>query len=151
MARHTALPATLITIERWRVGLGRLGIPFSRLDSSTVQIVSHSYTLTISISNLITIQYISRPEKERPDNEQYNYYVSRIRIRSEHCIGWLKGRFASLKGLRFRVDDELHLQYATLWIQSCIILHCFALKAEGGQDMDRDQFYQDGRRYMEES
>ncbi|KAF8836554.1 hypothetical protein BDN67DRAFT_983861 [Paxillus ammoniavirescens] len=32
-----------------------------------------------------------KPEKDTKDNTVYNYYVSKVRIRSEHAMGYLKG------------------------------------------------------------
>ncbi|KAF9235925.1 hypothetical protein BU15DRAFT_18629, partial [Melanogaster broomeanus] len=57
----------------------------------------------------------------------YNYYVSKVHIRSEHAIGYLKGTWQSLRGLRVRLDHEAHIQYACLWIITCIHLHSFTL------------------------
>jgi hypothetical protein len=56
------------------------------------------------------------PEKSIPENREYNYYVSNIRIRSEHCVGFLKGRWSCLRDLRLRVDDQKGLAFATLWV-----------------------------------
>lgn len=91
-----------------------------------------------------------RPEKDLPENHEYNYNVSAVRIRSEHCVGWLKGRFPCMKGLRLRIDEEAHVQYASLWLQGCILIHNFAVRAEGGVNMERDTFFREGREYMEE-
>lgn len=53
-----------------------------------------------------------------------------IRIRSEHAIGFLKGRFQSLKGLRINIIDEDTHKFATYWVVSCIGIHGFAMKCE---------------------
>ncbi|KAF9536532.1 hypothetical protein CPC08DRAFT_652079, partial [Agrocybe pediades] len=71
-----------------------------------------------------------KPESEEPSNEVYNNHVSMVRIRSEHAIGFLKGRFQSLKGLRVAISDEDTHKYATFWIVACIGLHAFAMKCE---------------------
>ena len=47
-----------------------------------------------------------KPERDLPDNEFYNNHVSMVRIRSEHAIGFLKGRFASLKHLRIHIKNK---------------------------------------------
>ncbi len=42
------------------------------------------------------------PYKERhksKENRDFNYALFKVRIRSEHAIGYLKGRFQSLKDL----------------------------------------------------
>lgn len=89
-----------------------------------------------------------RPEKDTAENTEYNYHVSKVRIRSEHCMGFLKGRWTSLRGLRARVNDNKGLQYATLWITACIHLHAFAMDHEDSLFTTRDQFYHNGRRIM---
>ncbi|VDB88565.1 unnamed protein product [Peniophora sp. CBMAI 1063] len=89
-----------------------------------------------------------KPEKEEPRNTTYNYHLSAIRVRSEHCIGFLKGRWASLKGLRVDVNSEKGLEYASLWIRACILLHMFAMKHESGENMEQDVFYRSGVRYQ---
>lgn len=63
-------------------------------------------------------------------NDIFNRWLSRIRVRVEHCIGLLKGRFQSLKGLRVAVNSKLGLEKAMRWIRVCIILHNFAIVDE---------------------
>lgn len=53
-----------------------------------------------------------------------------VRIRSEHAIGFLKGRFQSLKGLRVLIRDENTHKFATYWILACLGIHSFAMKCE---------------------
>lgn len=53
-----------------------------------------------------------------------------VRVRSEHAIGFLKGRFQSLKGLRINIDDETSHTFAAYWIRACIIVHAFAMQCE---------------------
>ncbi|KAH9969955.1 hypothetical protein BJV74DRAFT_784654 [Russula compacta] len=64
-----------------------------------------------------------RPEKDTEENTHYNYYVLKVQICSEHCIGFLKGRWSSLRGLRIYINDKRGLHYAILWITACILLH----------------------------
>jgi hypothetical protein len=66
-----------------------------------------------------------------------------IRIRSEHAIGFLKGRFASLKNLRVNIKNERLHKFATYWIASCIGLHAFAMLCESGQDSDTEDMPHD--------
>jgi DDE superfamily endonuclease len=89
-----------------------------------------------------------RPEKETPENTTYNYHVSKVRIRSEHCVGFLKGRWSSLKDLRLRIDNEKDLRYATLWITTCIHLHAFAMDHEDGKLISTDAFFLEGQRII---
>lgn len=53
-----------------------------------------------------------------------------------------------MRGLRIRIDKPNDLQYATLWITSCILLHSFAMEHEGGIDLSKDRFYLKGLRIM---
>lgn len=71
--------------------------------------------------------------------------MSKIRIRSEHCVGFLKGRWSSLRGLRLRIDNQSHIQLATLWIISCIHLHAFAIGHEQGINTSNDGFFRKGK------
>lgn len=65
------------------------------------------------------------PATSIKDSRTFNFHLSRIRIRAEHTIGYLKGRFQSLKELRVQISGPPDLAYATLWINSCIIIHSF--------------------------
>ena len=70
------------------------------------------------------------PEWEEPENRVFNNQVSMVRIRSEHAIWYLKGRFQSLKGLHVKIQDETTHRIATYWVVACIILHAFAMFCE---------------------
>ncbi|KAF7351923.1 DDE Tnp4 domain-containing protein [Mycena venus] len=63
-------------------------------------------------------------------NEEFNNHVSMVRIRSEHAIGFFKGRFQSMKGLRVNIKDEKTHKFATYWIAACIGIHSFAMQCE---------------------
>ena len=89
-----------------------------------------------------------RPEKDTAENTRYNYHVSAVRICSEHCMGFLKGRWSSLRGLHVRINNEDSLQFASLWITACIHLHAFAMDHEDSQFVTRDRFYKTGLRLM---
>ncbi|KZT20122.1 hypothetical protein NEOLEDRAFT_1076394, partial [Neolentinus lepideus HHB14362 ss-1] len=90
-----------------------------------------------------------RPERDIPENEEFNKHVSMVRIRSEHAIGYLKGRFHSLKGLRVSISDEASHKFATYWVVACIGLHAFALRSEQEEracddEVDQDPFIAEG-------
>ena len=76
--------------------------------------------------------------------------MSGIRIHSEHCIGFLKGRWSSLRCLPVHIDNSEGLRYATLWVSACVYLHAFAMNHEDGRFYSQDQFYKDGQAYMKE-
>jgi len=71
-----------------------------------------------------------KPERDLPDNEIFNNHVSMLRIRSEHAIGFLKGRFQSLKNLRVKITNKTSHIIATYWVAACIGLHSFAMQCE---------------------
>lgn len=53
-----------------------------------------------------------------------------VRIRSEHAVGALKGRFQCLKGLRARIHSEHTLLLAIEMVRSCLIVHNLILEVE---------------------
>lgn len=75
------------------------------------------------------------------ENKDFNYHLSKIRIKSEHAIGYLKGRFQSLKKLRVNIHTKKDIVYATGWINACIILHSFCMDQK--LDLQKD-FLRDG-------
>ena len=66
-----------------------------------------------------------------------------VRIRSEHAIGFLKGRFHSLKHLRLQISDESSHRFATYWIAACIGIHAFAMQCEDEERDDADSDFED--------
>jgi DDE superfamily endonuclease len=77
------------------------------------------------------------PRGELSRNEKiFNYHLSRIRIRSEHTIGLLKGRFQSLHELRIQIGSRERHLWAIIWIRCCFILHNLIIKIEGNNNDD---------------
>jgi hypothetical protein len=95
-----------------------------------------------------------KPERDLPDNEEFNKHVSRVRIRSEHAIGFLKGRFHSLKNLRLKIRDKKSHILATFWVAACIAVHSFAMqckeyerrldRSDSGHSSPEDPFVAEG-------
>lgn len=75
-------------------------------------------------------------------NRLLNFHLSRILIRLEHAIGYSKERFQSLKELRIQILNPQNFADATLWINSCIILHAFCINFE--QHLVHDDWLRDG-------
>jgi hypothetical protein len=90
-----------------------------------------------------------RPEKNTQENTTFNYYVSNIRIRSEHCIGFLKGRFQSLRDLHIRINTEKNMKFAALWVTTCIAVHSFAMDHEDDSKVANDNFFIQGLGIMQ--
>jgi DDE superfamily endonuclease len=90
-----------------------------------------------------------------PENEEFNNHVSMVRIWSEHAIGFLKGRFQSLKHLRVRILDERSHKFATYWVAACVTIHAFAMQCEDEErsdsNSDEDPFIAGGLSSSSES
>jgi hypothetical protein len=72
------------------------------------------------------------------DQKRFNYHLSSIRVRTEHAISLLKGRFQSLHELRIQIGSHNHHMRAIIWIRCCIILHNLIIQFEGNEDGDVD-------------
>src|SRR5260370_39058900 len=63
-------------------------------------------------------------------------------------MGYLKGCFASLRGLQQQIKNQRDHQLVTFWILACLVLHNLIIEIEHGID-DSDPFYieilQEGR------
>lgn len=78
-----------------------------------------------------TLPIHKRPASLEPDNIAFDKVASHLRVRSEHCMGALKGRFQCLRGLRVHIKSvETHIE-ACRWITIAIILHNFFVEVEG--------------------
>ena len=64
-------------------------------------------------------------------------------------MGYLKGRWSSLCGLRLRINNEEEHMFATLWIASYIHLHNFVIGQERKENPEVDLFYIEGQWYMD--
>ena len=60
-------------------------------------------------------------------NKIFNYILSRIKIRNEHIIKYVKNRFQFLKELRIQIQNEKNIKYVVVWINFCIILHGYVI------------------------
>lgn len=65
-------------------------------------------------------------------------------------MGYLKGRWSSLRGLRCNINDRDSHISATLWIAACIHLHNFALGHEQNEHPESDCFFLKGQQYIQE-
>lgn len=83
----------------------------------------------IQINTWIVAPY-KKPERDLEENTIFNNHVSIVRIRSEHAIGYLKGRFHSLKALRIHITSRRRHIIATYWVAACIAVHSFSIQCE---------------------
>jgi len=63
-----------------------------------------------------------------------NSVIPKIRIRSEHLVGLLKGRFQCLKGLRQAITSIRSQLLAIEMVRTCLILHNLILDVEHAPD-----------------
>ncbi|KNF06054.1 hypothetical protein PSTG_00569 [Puccinia striiformis f. sp. tritici PST-78] len=59
------------------------------------------------------------------EEHDFNRHLSGVRVGIENCIGLLKTRFQSLKGLRLRATNNEDLVRVNAWIMACCVLHNF--------------------------
>lgn len=91
-----------------------------------------AYTL-----NSRTIPVHRKPALLRRSNAIFDKAVARVRVRSEHCMGALKGRFQCLRGLRVAINSqEQHIE-AGRWITVAIILHNLIIDVEGKESAEK--------------
>jgi hypothetical protein len=72
-----------------------------------------------------------KPASNIRQNAIFDRAVSHIRVRSEHCMGALKGRFQCLRGLRVTVNNDTDHVDALRWITCAIILHNMVIDVDG--------------------
>jgi DDE superfamily endonuclease len=81
---------------------------------------------------LRSIPVHKRPASLRPENTTFDHLVSHLRVRSEHCMGALKGRWQCLRGLRTVINSKRQHKEACRWMTIAIILHNIVIEVEGG-------------------
>lgn len=59
-------------------------------------------------------------------------------MKSEHAVGYLKGRFSSLKDLRQQIKNPTDHLRAVEWIRTCIVIHTLIHDIERGLEHDSD-------------
>ncbi|KAG6838944.1 hypothetical protein C0991_007130, partial [Blastosporella zonata] len=93
------------------------------------------------------------PEREAETNSYFNNHLLMVCICSEHAIGFLKGRFQSLKGLRVDIRGAATHKLATYWILASVAIHNFVIEKEeeerGGEADESDPFVAEGLLYRE--
>ena len=60
-----------------------------------------------------------------PNKIAFNTLLASPRVKSEHCIGILKGRFPFLKGIRMTLGGRKDMQRILKYVRGCVILHNF--------------------------
>ena len=85
-------------------------------------------------------------------NKAHRYYrfnkaVARIRICSEWAIGYLKGRFQALNGLRIQIEDNEDHELAVLLVIACTICHNIVMEHEARWRAERNRTIAEGIGY----
>ncbi|POW09556.1 hypothetical protein PSTT_06731 [Puccinia striiformis] len=90
------------------------------------------------ITTETVVSAFKRPPHGQLTNEQhrFNYILAQNCVQIECCIGALKGRFQSLKGLQLRIGDRKDQVRANAWIMACGVLHNFLNQ---GDDFDFEE------------
>lgn len=81
-----------------------------------------------------TIPVHKRPASLLPENTLFDGAVAHLRVRSEHCMGALKGRWQCLRGLRICINSKHQHRAACLWMTIAIILHNLVIDVEGAAE-----------------
>ena len=98
--------------------------------------------LSVQLETWVVSPY-KKPERDIPENEEFNNHLSMVHIHSEHAIGFLKGHFHLLKHLQLHISDEQSHKFATYWITVCIGVHAFAMQCENEEWEDVDSDFED--------
>lgn len=60
--------------------------------------------------------------------------ILKVRVKSEHAMGYFKGRFCSMRGLRQQIDSAVDHKRAVAWIKTCIVIHTLVFDIENGAE-----------------
>lgn len=69
-----------------------------------------------------------------PDLQPFNQLVSKIRVRAEHAIAYLKGRFPALRGWRLRCTNDEQVERTTRMQLALLVAHNFAIRFDNSND-----------------
>jgi DDE superfamily endonuclease len=72
----------------------------------------------------------------------FNTLLSKPRVKSEHCIGILKGRFPFLRCIRLKIGGKQDMKRIVCYVRGTVILHNF-LRTEGFNEEDWIQIVQE--------
>ena len=68
------------------------------------------------------------------NQEAFNTLLSKPRVKSEHCIGILKGRFPFLKAIRMLLGNKLHMDRIIKYVRGSVVLHNFLVSEPFDED-----------------
>jgi DDE superfamily endonuclease len=86
-------------------------------------------------SDIMVPPFKSSAGKELSGNySAFNTLLAKPRVKSEHCIGLLKGRFPFLRGIRMLLGNKAHMARIIDHVRGAVILHNFMI----GQPFEED-------------
>ena len=90
-----------------------------------------AYTLSETV-----ITPFKKPTSNSQPYRSFNRVLSSARVRIQHCIGRLKGRFQSIRGLRTVIKSRKDNRRANKWISACAIVHNMLIGVDDWEEED---------------
>ncbi|KAJ1585610.1 hypothetical protein NDA15_007921 [Ustilago hordei] len=115
-------PGSSHDVRVWASGSGIVAKPCLHLDEGEFVWVDAGY----GYSSYTVGPYSNTAAAKSRDLHYFNYSLSRIRVKAEHGIAYLKNRFQCLMGFRGNLYREEDHEKAAHTVQACIIAHTFA-------------------------
>jgi hypothetical protein len=75
-----------------------------------------------------------------PQKNAFNERLSRPRVKCEHCIGLLKGRFPWLKNIRILIKGTEDLRAILRFVQCAVIIHNAAIDSSYEKEWINEDF-----------
>ena len=105
-----------------------------------------------ALSEIVCTPY-RQPYASRPENELFNHLFSSARTCIERVNGILKGRWASLRGIRTQLNSDKDYQHICEHILVCLILHnlMIDLREDEWEEGDEDEEEEDDNEHDEDA
>jgi DDE superfamily endonuclease len=145
--RYYAIVMLVVCDDQGRILYYHVGWPGSVHDNRvwrTCKLFKHWKTMfspkeyllgdsAFTASDIMVPPFKSTPGNElSPNHSAFNTLLSKPRVKSEHCIGLLKGRFPFLRGIRMKLGNKLHLKRIVDHVRGTVVLHNYLI----GQPID---------------
>lgn len=124
---NCSYPGAVHDARAWRK-LGVYKHPRRYLRGNEFLLADSAYPLT----ETTIVPYKHSSAHLSSSKRKFNYRLSGLRVSVEHCIGHLKARFPSLRGLPHRIRRKGDVALCLKWIGSCVVLYNLLL------DLDDD-------------
>ena len=124
---NCSYPGAVHDARAWRK-LGVYKHPQRYLRGNEFLLADSAYPLT----ETTIVPYKHSSAHLSSSKRMFNYRLSGLRVSVEHCIGHLKARFPSLRGLPHRIRRKRDIALCMKWVGSCVVLYNLLL------DLDDD-------------